>query len=71
MYYPGRVLSVQGHYELDACGMQSMCLEFAPLLGWTESKLGLFLEQVGYDYDGRQDDSGAFALAVVCFLAGE
>ncbi|KAF7175047.1 hypothetical protein CNMCM7691_005515 [Aspergillus felis] len=71
MYYPGRVLSVQGHYELDACGMQSMCLEFAPLLGWTDSKLGLFLEQVGFDYDGRQDDSAAFALAVVCFLAGK
>ncbi|KAH3335953.1 hypothetical protein KXW81_002455 [Aspergillus fumigatus] len=71
MYYPGRVLSVQGHYELDACGMQSMCLEFAPLLGWTDSKLGLFLEQVGDDYNGRQDDSEAFALAVVCFLAGE
>lgn len=71
MYYPGRVLSVQGHYELDACGMQSMCLEFAPLLGWTDSKLGLFLEQVGDGYNGRQDDSEAFALAVVCFLAGE
>ncbi|KAH1490163.1 hypothetical protein LV164_005346 [Aspergillus fumigatus] len=71
MYYPGRVLSVQGHYELDACGMQSMCLELAPLLGWTDSKLGLFLEQVGDDYNGRQDDSEAFALAVVCFLAGE
>ncbi|KAF7114769.1 hypothetical protein CNMCM5793_000308 [Aspergillus hiratsukae] len=69
MYYPGRVLSVQGHYELDAFGMQKMCLEFAPLLGWTDSKLGLFLEQVGFDY--RRDDSGAFALAVVCFLAGE
>jgi hypothetical protein len=50
--------------------MQKMCLEFAPLLGWTDSKLGLFLEQVGFDY-GRRDDSGAFALAVVCFLAGE
>jgi GMP synthase-like glutamine amidotransferase len=70
MYYPGRVLSVQGHYELDAFGMQKMCLEFAPLLGWTDSKLGLFLEQVGFDY-GRRDDSGAFALAMVCFLAGE
>ncbi|RLL93483.1 hypothetical protein CFD26_102428 [Aspergillus turcosus] len=70
MYYPGRVLSVQGHYELDAFGMQKMCLEFAPLLGWTDSKLGLFLEQVGVDY-GRPDDSGAFALAAVCFLAGE
>ncbi|GAB1198350.1 hypothetical protein APSETT444_007669 [Aspergillus pseudonomiae] len=70
LYYPGRVLSVQGHYELDAFGMQNMCLEFAPSFGWKDSKLALFLEQVGPHVAERQDDARSFATAVVCFLAG-
>ncbi|KAE8384125.1 hypothetical protein ETB97_006695 [Aspergillus alliaceus] len=70
LYYPGRVLSVQGHYELDAFGMQKMCLEFAPSFGWKDSKLALFLEQVGPDFGERRDDARSFAAAVVCFLAG-
>lgn len=71
LYHPGRVLSVQGHYEMDAFGMTKMCLESAPVMGWKESKLALFLEQVGDDIkEGGQDDSKAFASAVVCFLAG-
>ncbi|KAF7586655.1 hypothetical protein BBP40_008524 [Aspergillus hancockii] len=70
LYYPGRVLSVQGHYELDAFGMSNMCLEFAPSFGWKETKLALFLEQVGPHLGERRDDAKAFATAVVCFLAG-
>ncbi|KAJ6164611.1 hypothetical protein N7470_003283 [Penicillium chermesinum] len=69
LYYPGRVLSVQGHYEMDAFGMKKMCVESAPSFGWKESKLSLFLEQVGPDLKERQDDAKAFATAVVCFLA--
>lgn len=68
LYNPGRVLTVQGHYEMDAFGMQKMCVESAPVMGWKESKLALFLEQVGPDVKGRQDDARAFASAVVCFL---
>ncbi|KAJ5238968.1 hypothetical protein N7468_003587 [Penicillium chermesinum] len=64
-----RVLSVQGHYEMDAFGMKKMCVESAPSFGWKESKLSLFLEQVGPDLKERQDDAKAFATAVVCFLA--
>lgn len=70
LYYPGRVLSVQGHYEMDAFGMKQMCVESAPTMGWKESKLALFLEQVGPDLQDRQDDAKAFASAVVSFLAG-
>jgi hypothetical protein len=56
---------------MDAFGMTKMCLESAPVMGWKESKLALFLEQVGDDIkEGGQDDSKAFASAVVCFLAG-
>lgn len=69
LYNPGRVLTVQGHYEMDAFGMQKMCVESAPVMGWKESKLALFLEQVGSDLEGRQDDSRAFAETVLCFLA--
>jgi GMP synthase-like glutamine amidotransferase len=70
LYHPGRVLSVQGHYEMDAFGMTKMCFESAPVMGWKESKLALFLEQVGDDLEEGADDSKAFASAVVCFLAG-
>lgn len=70
LYYPGRVLSIQGHYEMDAFGMKKLCVESAPTMGWKESKLSLFLEQVGPDLEERQDDAKAFASAVVCFLAG-
>lgn len=69
LYNPGRVLSVQGHYEMDAFGLTKMCIEAAPVMGWKESKLALFLEQVGPDMVDRQDDAKAFATAVVCFLA--
>ncbi|KAA8646825.1 type 1 glutamine amidotransferase [Aspergillus tanneri] len=70
LYYPQRVLSVQGHYELDAFGVRSMCLEFAPSMKWSDSKLAIFLEQVGFDADAPPDNAKAFALTVVCFLAG-
>ncbi|KAJ5689383.1 hypothetical protein N7462_003775 [Penicillium macrosclerotiorum] len=69
LYNPGRVLTVQGHYEMDAFGMKKMCVESAPVMGWKESKLALFLEQVGPDMKERQDDAKAFASAVICFLA--
>lgn len=69
LYHPGRVLSVQGHYEMDAFGLQKMCVESARLMGWKESKLAVFLEQVGPDGE-RRDDAKAFAAAVVYFLAG-
>ncbi|CDM27994.1 hypothetical protein DTO013E5_4068 [Penicillium roqueforti] len=70
LYHPGRVLSVQGHYEMDPFGLTNMCLESAPILGWDESKLALFLEQIGDARKGTDDDSKAFASAVVSFLAG-
>ncbi|KAJ5081479.1 hypothetical protein NUU61_009743 [Penicillium alfredii] len=70
LYHPGRVLTVQGHYEMDAFGMKKMCVESAPQMGWKESKLAVFLEQVGPDLKERQDDAKCFASAVVCFLAG-
>ncbi|KAJ5323783.1 hypothetical protein N7476_002383 [Penicillium atrosanguineum] len=57
LYNPGRVLSVQGHYEMDAFGMQEII------------KLALFLEQVGPDMEERQDDAKSFAIAVLSFLA--
>lgn len=69
LYNPGRVLSVQGHYEMDAFGMQKMCVENAPVMGWKDSKLALFLEQVGPDMKERQDDAKSFATAVLSFLA--
>lgn len=69
LYNPGRVLTVQGHYEMDAFGLQKMCIEHAPLMGWKESKLAVFLEQVGPDLQDRQDDAKAFASVVVSFLA--
>ncbi|KAJ5735744.1 uncharacterized protein N7483_000869 [Penicillium malachiteum] len=69
LFNPGRVLSVQGHYEMDAFGMQKMCVESAPVMGWKESKLALFLEQVGPDLKDRADDAKSFASAVLCFLA--
>lgn len=70
LYYPRRVLSVQGHYELDAFGVRGMCHESAHLLGWKDSKLAVFLEQVGADAEGVPNEARLFASTVVCFLAG-
>ncbi|KAJ5099559.1 hypothetical protein N7532_006560 [Penicillium argentinense] len=69
LYNPGRVLTVQGHYEMDAFGLMKMCKDAAPTMGWKESKLAIFLEQVGPDLQERQDDAKCFATAVVSFLA--
>ncbi|KAJ5995247.1 hypothetical protein N7481_002224 [Penicillium waksmanii] len=69
LYNPGRVLSVQGHYEMDAFGLTKMCKDAAPTMGWKESKLAVFLEQVGPDLVDQQDDSKCFATAVVSFLS--
>ncbi|CEJ60317.1 hypothetical protein PMG11_08894 [Penicillium brasilianum] len=69
LYNPGRVLTVQGHYEMDAFATSKMCIENAPIMGWKESKLALFLEQVGPDTKERRDDAKAFATAVISFLA--
>ncbi|KAJ5495204.1 hypothetical protein N7539_000320 [Penicillium diatomitis] len=69
LYNPGRVLTVQGHYEMDAFATSKMCIENAPIMGWKESKLALYLEQVGPDTKERRDDARAFATAVILFLA--
>ncbi|GKZ27073.1 hypothetical protein AbraIFM66951_004537 [Aspergillus brasiliensis] len=70
LYYPQRVLTLQGHLELDAFAMTETCREFGRLLGWSQAELGLYLQQVGPDVQPRQDDAETIAEALICFLAG-
>lgn len=68
LFYPKRVLTIQGHFELDAFAMQKTCIEFGPLLGWSPAQLTAFLEQIGQDTFGEQDDYVKLAEVVVLFL---
>lgn len=74
LYNPGRVLTLQGHFEYDAFATGELCHQFANTFKWSESRLSAHLEKIwessrhGMEDD---DDSGAVAEAVLLFFAGE
>ena len=74
LYYPGRVLTYQGHFELDTFVTGELAQEFGRRAGWPAAVVRGYLEQIyrsrvpGFEDD---DDSKAAAEAVVLFFAGE
>ncbi|KAG5661766.1 hypothetical protein KAF25_004005 [Fusarium avenaceum] len=66
---PGRVLTVQGHFELDALALDTTCREFAPSLGWFEDDLQTVLNRVGHGPE-YQDDSILMAHIAILFILG-
>ncbi|KAJ5102692.1 hypothetical protein N7532_003221 [Penicillium argentinense] len=74
LYYPGRILTYQGHFEFDAWLNSELCREFGRRANWAAPLVASYVEQIerslvpGKDDD---DDSKAAAEAVLLFFAGE
>ncbi|KAL4784083.1 hypothetical protein BJX76DRAFT_367913 [Aspergillus varians] len=75
LYNPGRVLTLQGHFEFDAFATAELCHQFANAFNWAPSVLAAHLERISRsarpDMQDDDDDSGAAAEAVLLFFAGE
>ncbi|KAJ5627450.1 hypothetical protein N7528_004877 [Penicillium herquei] len=76
LYYPGRVLSYQGHFEFDVFGNRALCIEFGRRQGWSAEMVSSFIEQIergiGSGLDGEDEDEAKIAAEVVLlFFAGE
>lgn len=69
LYLPGRVLTVQGHFELDALALETTCREFASSLGWCENDLQTVLNRIGHGPE-YQDDSVLMAQVACLFMLG-
>ncbi|KAH7168172.1 class I glutamine amidotransferase-like protein [Fusarium sp. MPI-SDFR-AT-0072] len=67
LYLPGRVLTVQGHFEFDALALDTTCREFAPSLGWCEDDLQTVLNRIGHGPE-YQDDSVLMAQVACLFM---
>lgn len=71
LYYPGRVFSLQGHFEFDTFINRESVREFGRRLGWDTALVEKHVEQInlsareGADDD---DDSNVAAEAVVLFF---
>ncbi|KAL4932591.1 class I glutamine amidotransferase-like protein [Aspergillus undulatus] len=72
LYYPGRVLTLQGHFEFDTFVNNETCKEFAKRSGWKDEDVEEWLELIGR---GRvegvvedQDDARAAAEVVLLFF---
>lgn len=72
LYYPGRVLTYQGHFEFDVFVNTESCLEFARRGGWdkiaVERYLGLIARGRVEGIVEDADDSKAAAEVVVLFF---
>lgn len=74
LYYPGRVLTLQGHFEFDAFATAELCYQFSRTYNWAPPLLETHLKNIwassrpGLDDD---DNSAAAAEAVLLFFAGE
>ncbi|KAJ5773310.1 hypothetical protein N7457_008206 [Penicillium paradoxum] len=74
LYNPGRVLTLQGHFEFDAFATAELCHKFAKQFDWSADLLASHLENIrrstvpGKDDD---DDSKVAAETVLLFFAGE
>jgi hypothetical protein len=73
LYYPGRILTYQGHFEFDTFVNSELSREFGRRQGWPQAVVDEYERQInvsrvaGKDDD---DDSKAAAEAVVLFFAG-
>jgi GMP synthase-like glutamine amidotransferase len=71
MYYPGRVLTYQGHFEFDVFVNTETVLEFGRRGGWDAGVVGQYLEQVTSITSEGGDDSELAAELVVRFLVDD
>ncbi|KAI9376614.1 class I glutamine amidotransferase-like protein [Aspergillus egyptiacus] len=74
LYYPGRVLTFQGHFEFDVFMSLETCLEFARRGGWEREEVERSLELIGKGrVEGQaedDDDSRVAAEVVLEFFRG-
>ena len=72
LYKPGRVLTLQGHFEFDAFATAELCYKFASQFCWSQELLDSHLENIRRVVPGREDDDSKVAAeAVLLFFAGE
>jgi GMP synthase-like glutamine amidotransferase len=72
LYYPGRVLTLQGHFEFDAFATAELCLQFSRKYGWSSDLLASHLDRIWWSTkSGEGDNSKSAAEAVLLFFAGE
>ena len=71
LYYPGRVLTFQGHFEFDGFVNRETCREFGRRFGWGEERIRRVLEEIGGSgEEAGVDDSGVAAEVVLRFFEG-
>ncbi|KAF7591635.1 hypothetical protein BBP40_001274 [Aspergillus hancockii] len=68
LYYPGRTLTYQGHFEFDAFVNRETCLAFGRRLGWSEEVTGRYVGLI--EGEGEEDDSKVAAEVVMMFFVG-
>ncbi|KAE8388070.1 class I glutamine amidotransferase-like protein [Aspergillus alliaceus] len=68
LYFPGRVLTYQGHFEFDVFVNRETCLAFGERLGWREEVVREYVRLIEEGAEG--DDSEIAAEVVVLFFAG-
>lgn len=69
LYYPGRVLTLQGHFEFDSSVNSQTVRDFGARLGWESSVLDSWLQQINISArEGRDDDDDSQAAAEVVLL---
>ncbi|KAJ5467396.1 hypothetical protein N7475_005148 [Penicillium sp. IBT 31633x] len=75
LYNPGRVLTLQGHFEFDAFATAELCYKFAEQFNWPADLLASHLQNIRRSVvSGKEeddDDSKVAAEAVLLFFAGE
>lgn len=69
LYLPNRVLTLQGHFEIDSGGMSLVAREFGPILGWSEEVARAHQERIAWE--GGWDDGNVVADVIALFLVGE
>lgn len=74
LYYPGRILTYQGHFEFDVWSNRALCIEFGRRGNWPTELVQQYIEYIertlvpGADDD---DDAKCAAEVVLLFFAGE
>ncbi|KAJ5745747.1 hypothetical protein N7520_010929 [Penicillium odoratum] len=74
LYYPGRILSYQGHFEFDVFSNRALCIEFGRRANWPADVIQQYVEWIERALvPGARDDDDAQAAAeaVLLFFAGE
>lgn len=77
LFHPGRVLTLQGHFEFDAFATGELCRQFGHTYNWTKQRLDSHLEKIWGSREaidgptGPYDDAKALAEMALLFFADE